>query len=146
MVIRSETRDAAGALHGLVYRAADIEPFLATDLVDVAAATDRMPHAGMLPPEGDIERRRVVLAMEQVMDRLAAGDRHLGDLDYLPQKADLRDHQIFQILAVTPREIEEIRAVSRDRLHAEVRSESGAVLRLSALDQLQFELGREPTA
>jgi hypothetical protein len=104
-----------------------------------------MSHAGLLPSEGDIERRRVVLTMEQVMDRLAAGDRHLGDRDYLPQKADVREHQIFQILAVTPREIEEIRALSLDRLRAEVRAESGAVLRLAAIDQLQFELEREPT-
>ncbi|MFN2485430.1 MAG: hypothetical protein ABR609_02260, partial [Acidimicrobiia bacterium] len=35
MVIRSETRDAAGAVDGLVYRAADIGPFLTTDLVAV---------------------------------------------------------------------------------------------------------------
>lgn len=145
MVIRSETRDAAGAVDGLVYRAADIGPFLTTDLVEVAAATDRMPHAGLVPSEGDIERRRVVLTMEQVIDRLAAGERHLGDLDYSPQKADVREHQIFQILAVTPREIEEIRGLSRDRLRTEVRAESGAVLRLAAIDQLQFELGREPT-
>ena len=83
--------------------------------------------------------------MQQVIDRIAAGDRHVGDLDYLPQKADVRQHQIFQILAVTPREIDEIRALSRDRLRTEVRAENGAVLRQAAIDQLRFELGREPT-
>ena len=67
------------------------------------AATERMPYDGLLPAEGDIERRRVVLTMQQVIDRMAAGDRHLGDLDYLAQKVDVREHQIFQILAVTPR-------------------------------------------
>ena len=102
MVIRSETWDTEGAVDGLVYRAADIGPFLDNDLVDVFAATDRMPYEALLPPAGDIERRRVVLTMQQVLDRMAAGDRHLGDLDHLPQKVDVREHQIFQILAVTP--------------------------------------------
>ena len=146
MVIRAETRGRNGAVDGLVYRAADIGPFLDTDLKNTFAATDRMPRGDLLPPEGDIERRRVVLTMQQVIDRIAAGDRHVGDLDYLPQKADVRQHQIFQILAVTPREIDEIRALSRDRLRTEVRAESGAVLRQAAIDQLRFELGREPTA
>ncbi len=50
MVIRSETRDAEGAVDGLVYRAADIGPFLDNDLVDVFAATDRMPYESLLPP------------------------------------------------------------------------------------------------
>ncbi len=49
MVIRSETRDAEGAVDGLVYRAADIGPFLDNDLVDVFAATERMPYEGLLP-------------------------------------------------------------------------------------------------
>ena len=146
MVIRSETRGRNGAVDGLVYRAADIGPFLDTDLKNTFAATDRMPRGDLLSPEGDIERRRVVLTMEQLIDRIAAGDRHVGDLDYLPQKVDVRQHQIFQILAVTPREIDEIRALSRDRLRTEVRAESGAVLRQAAIDQLRFELGREPTA
>ncbi|MDQ3738119.1 MAG: hypothetical protein M3337_02995, partial [Actinomycetota bacterium] len=145
MLIRSETRDAGGSVDGLVYRAADIGPFLTTDLMNVAAATDRMPHAGLLPPEGDIERRRVVLNMQQVIDRLAAGDRHLDDLDYVPHKVDVRQHQIFQILAITPGELDEIRALSRDRLRAEVRADSGAVLRQAAIGQLEFELGRAPT-
>jgi hypothetical protein len=145
MVIRSETRGGNGRVDGLVYRAADITPFLTTDLVNVFAATDRMPHAGLLPPEGDIERRRVVLTMQQVLDRMAAGDRHVGDLDYLPQKVDVREHQIFQILGITPRELDEIRTLSRDRLRSEVRAESGTVLRQVAIEQLQFELGREPT-
>jgi hypothetical protein len=35
--------------------------------------------------------------------------------------------------------------LSRDRLRAEVRAESGTVLRQVAVEQLQFELGREPT-
>jgi hypothetical protein len=144
-VIRSETRDSEGAVDGLVYRAADIGPFLDNDLVDLFAATDRMPYEGLLPPAGDIERRRVVLTMQQVMDRMAAGDRHLVDLDYLPQMVDVRENQIYQILASTPRELDEIRNLSRDRLRTEVRSESGAVLRLAAIDQLEFELGRAPS-
>ena len=147
MVIRSETRDANRHVDGLVYRAADIGPFLATDLnpENVAAATDQMPYTDLLPTEGDIERRRVALTMEQVMDRLAAGDRHVGGLDYKPQKVDVREHQISQILAITPVEIDEIRALSRDRLRAEVRTESGTVLRQAAIVQLEFELGRPPT-
>jgi hypothetical protein len=145
MVIRSETRGPNGQVDGLVYRAADIGSYLTTDLVDVFAATDRMPHAGLLPPEGDIERRRVVLTMQQVLDRIDAGDRHVADLDYLPQKVDVREHQIFQILGVTPLERDEIQRLSRDRLRAEVRAESGTVLRQVAVEQLQFELGREPT-
>jgi hypothetical protein len=145
MVIRSETRGPNGQVDGLVYRAADITPYLTTDLVNVFAATDRMPHTGLLPPEGDIERRRVVLTMQQVLDRIDAGDRHVGDLDYLPQKVDVREHQIFQILGITPLERDEIQRLSRDRLRAEVRAESGTVLRQVAVEQLQFELGREPT-
>ncbi len=145
MVIRSETRNAAGTVDGLVYRAADIGPFLSSDLVEVAAATDRMPHESLLAPEGDVERRRVVLTMQQVMDRLAAGDRHLGDLDYVPRKVDVREHQIFQLLAISARELGEIRQLSRDRLRDELLGDIGDTLRLAAIDQLRFELGREPT-
>ena len=105
-----------------------------------------MPYVELLPSEGDVERRRVVLTMQQILDRLAAGDRHVADLDYVPQKADVREHQIFQLLAITPRELDEIRSLSRDRLRAEVRADSGTVLREAAIDQLQFELGRAPTA
>ncbi len=147
MLIRSETRDANRHVDGLVYRAADIGPFLATDLNpdNVAAATDQMPYTELLPVEGDIERRRVALTMQQVVDRMEAGDRHVGGLDYVPQKVDVREHQISQILAITPVEIDEIRALSRDRLRAEVRAESGTVLRQAAIVQLEFELGRAPT-
>jgi hypothetical protein len=145
MVIRSETRRVDGSIDGLVYRVADIGPFLNADLVEVAAATDRMPYETLLAPDGDIERHRVVLTMEQVTDRLGAGDRQLGDLDYVPRKIDLRDNQIFQILAMSARELGEVRQLSRDRLRDELLADIGDALRLAAIDQLQFELSRDPT-
>ena len=56
MVIRSETRAPDGAVDGLVYRASDLAPFLATDLEILAAAVDRMEFGELLGPvvAGDV--------------------------------------------------------------------------------------------
>ena len=145
MVIRSETRDAEHAVSGLVYRANDIGGFLDNDLVEVYAATDRMPYVELLPPEGDIESHRVSLTLEQVQARMEAEDRHVKELDYLPKKVDVIDHQIFQILTISKTEIPEIESLSRSRLRREIRNTQSAAIRQRAIDELQAELGRAPT-
>ncbi len=145
MVIRSETRDAANVVNGLVYRANDIGPFRNNDLVNVFAATDRMPFVELLPPQGDIESHRVSLLLDQVLARIAAKDRHIKELDYLPKKVSVIDNQIFQILAVSQTELPEIESLSRSRLRNELRSSNGAAIRQRAIDELRDELGREPT-
>lgn len=145
MVIRSETRDADNKVNGLVYRANDIGPYLTGDLVNVFAATDRMPFVALLPPQGDIESHRVSLTLDQVLARIAADDRHIKELDYLPKKVDVIAHQIFQILAVSQTELPEIESLSRGRLRNELRIARGAEFRQRAIDELQAELGRGPT-
>ena len=145
MVIRSETRAADGAMDGLVYRASDLGRYLATDLQAVAAAVDRMPYVGLLPVVGDIESHRVELTLEQVHDRIEAGDRHVADLDYVPKKVDVIDHQVFQILAVSQIEADEAPGIARGLLRAEYRSQHASTLRPQAVAELQAELGRAPT-
>lgn len=145
MVIRSETRAADGAMDGVVYRAADIGRYLSTDLQAVAAAVDRMPYVGLLPVAGDIESHRVQLTLEQVHDRIEAGDRHVADLDYVPAKVDVIAHQVFQILAVSQIETDEAPGIARGLLRAEYRSQHASTLRPQAIAELQAELGRAPT-
>ena len=145
MVIRSETRAADGAMDGLVYRASDIGRYLSTDLQAVAAAVDRMPYVGLLPVAGDIESHRVQLTLEQVHDRIEAGDRHVADLDYVPAKVDVIAHQVFQILSVSQIETDEAPGIARGLLRAEYRSQHASTLRPQAIAELQAELGRAPT-
>ena len=145
MVIRSETRAAEGAMDGLVYRASDIGRYLATDIQAVAAAVDRMPYVGLLPAAGDIESHRVQLTLEQVHDRIEAGDRHVADLDYAPAKVDVIGHQVFQILSVSQIETDEAPGIARGLLRADYRSQHAATLRPQAVAELQAELGRAPT-
>jgi hypothetical protein len=149
MVIRSETRAADGTVDGLVYRASDLWRYLTTDVVPdiewIAAAVDRMPYTELLPPVADIESHRVGLTLQQVHDRIDAGDRHVADLDYLPAKVDVIAHQVFQILAVSRTEIDEASGIARRLLRAEYRSQHAATLRLQTIAELQAELGRTPT-
>lgn len=145
MVIRSETRGSDSAVNGLVYRANDIGPFLNNDLVTVFAATDRMPFVELITPQGDIESHRVSLTLDQVEARIAAKDRHIKELDYVPKKVAVIDNQIYQILAVSLTELPEIESLSRSRLRSELRSSNGAAIRQQAIDELQAELGRTPT-
>ena len=145
MVIRSETRDAGHAMDGLVYRADDIGGYLDNDLVNVFPATDRMPYMELLPPQGDIESHRVALTLDQVQARIAAGDRHVKELDYVPKKVAVIDNQIFQILAISKTEIPEIESLTRGRLRSEIRNARGAAIRQQAIGELQAELGRAPT-
>jgi hypothetical protein len=149
MVIRSETRAADGTVDGLVYRASDLDRYLTPgvvpDLEVVAAATDRMPYVGLQPPVADVEAHRVAVTLEQVRDRIDAGDRHVADLDYLPIKVDVIANQVFQILAVSQREKGEAPDVARRLLRAEFRSQNAATLRPQAVAELQAELGRTPT-
>jgi hypothetical protein len=145
MVIRSETRDADGAVDGLVYRANDLARYLTTDLVTTFPATDRMPYVGLLTPEGDIESHRVSLSLEQIEARMAAGDRHVKEIDYLPKKVDVIEHQIFQILTVSTVEIPEIESLARGRLRNEIRASHGAAFRQQAIEELTDEFGTPPT-
>lgn len=145
MVIRSETRDADNLVDGLVYRANDIGNYLDSDLVNIFPATDRMPYVELRPPQGDIESHRVSVLLDQVQARMAAGDRHLKELDYVPKKVDVIDNQIFQILAISKTEISEIENLTRSRLRNEIRNANGAALRQQAIAELQVELGRMPT-
>lgn len=145
MVIRSETRDADNAVNGLIYRADGIGPFLNNDLINVFSATDRMPHIELLPLQGDIEKHRVSLTLDQVMERIAAGDRHIKELDYFPKKVHVIDNQIFQILTISKTELPEIENLSRNRLRTEIRNTRGAEFRLQANTELETELGRTPT-
>ena len=145
MVIRSETRDAGNAVNGLLYRASDIGRYLDNDLVNVFPATDRMPCVEILPPQGDIESYRVSLSLDQVQARMAAIDRHVKELDYVPKKVDVIDNQIFQILAISKTEIPEIENLTRSRLRNELRNTHGTAFRKQAIDELQAELGRMPT-
>lgn len=145
MVIRSETRAPDGTVDGLVYRAIDLGNYLTTDIEQIAAAVDRMPFEAVLPPEGSIESHRVRLTLQQVRDRIDAGDRHLADLDYLPSKVDVIAHQIFQILAVSRTETDEAPGLARRLLRSEYRTQHAATLRPRAIAELQAELGRAPT-
>lgn len=145
MVIRSEIRDADNSVSGLVYRANDIGPYLNNDLINTFPATDRMHVLELLPPQGDIESHRVSLSLQQVEERIAAADRHIKELDYIPKKVDVIENQIFQILAISATELPEIEALSRSRLRDEIRNTNGASLRQQAIDALQAELGRPPT-
>ena len=149
MVIRTETRAADGTVDGLVYRASDLGRYLTPDVVSdlewIAAAVDRMPHTGLLAPVADIESHRVGLTLQQVHDRIDAGDRHVADLDYLPAKVDVIAHQVFQILAVSQTETDEAPGIARRLLRSEYRSQHAATLRPQAIAELQAELGRDPT-
>lgn len=145
MVIRSETRDDGNILNGLVYRANDIGGYLDNDLVNVFPATDRMPYMELLPPRDDIESHRVSLSLDQVQARIAAPDRHVKELDYVPKKVAVIGNQIFQILAISKTEIPEIESLTRSRLRSEIRNANGPAIRQQAMGELQAELGRAPT-
>ena len=145
MVIRSETRDAQNLVNGLVYRADHIGRFLNTDLVNIFPGTDRMPYIEFRRPQDDIESHRVSMSLDQVQARMAAGDRHLKELEYVPKKVDVVENQIFQILAISKTEISDIENLTRDRLRNEIRNAHGAALRQQAIDELRVELDREPT-
>ena len=149
MVIRTETRAADGTMDGLVYRASDLGRYriqgVVSDLDAIAAATDRMPYVELLPPAADIESHRAVLTLQQVHDRIAAGDRHVADLDYVPAKVDVVAHQVFQLLAVSRTEMDEAPGIARARLRGEYRSQHAATLRTRAKAELEAELERAPT-
>jgi hypothetical protein len=145
MVIRSETRNAEGAVDGLVYRANDIGRFVANDLKNVFPATDRMAHGGLLLPQGDVEAHRVLLSLEQVAERMAAKDRHVRSLDYVPKKIHSVRNTIAQIMSISKTELPEIEALARNRLRNEISSTRGAELRAQAIEELTAELGRAPT-
>lgn len=150
MVIRAPTRDDAGAVNGLLYRAKDLQPFLNTDLTFIFPAVDRMPFVELLNPEGDIESFRVSLTIDQINDRLASEnkgvkDKHLDKIQYLPKKVHVIKHQIYKILAVSLTEIPEIEQTTRNLLRSELRSQNGTTYRQQASDELEQELGRTPT-
>jgi hypothetical protein len=150
MVIRAPTRDDDGAINGLLYRAKDLQSFLDTDLTFIFPAVDRMPFAGLLDPEGDIESFRVSLTIDQINDRLASEnkgtkDKHLDKIQYVPKKAHVIKHKIYKMLAVSLTEIAEIEQITRRLLRSELRAQKEATFRQEAIEELQQELGRLPT-
>jgi hypothetical protein len=150
MVIRAPTRDDDGPVNGLLYRAKDLQPFLDTDLTFIFPAVDRMPFVELLSPQGDIESFRVSLTIDQINDRLAsenkgAKDKHLEKIQYVPKKAHVIKHQIYEMLAVSLTEITEIEQITRRLLRTELRGQNGATFRQQAIEELQQELGRPPT-
>jgi len=150
MVIRAPTRDNEGAVNGLLYRAANLQPFIDTDLTFIFPAVDRMPFVELLSPQGDIESFRVSLTIDQINDRLAsenkgAKDKHLEKIQYVPKKAHVIKHQIHKMLAVSLTEIAEIEQITRRLLRTELRAQNGAAFRQQAIEELQQELGRPPT-
>lgn len=150
MVIRAPTRDDAGAVSGLLYRAKDLQPLLDTDLKFIFPAVDRMPLVELLSPEGDIESFRVSLSIDQIKDRLASEnkgvkDKHLEKIQYVPKKVHVIKHHIYKMLGVSLTEIAEIEQLTRRLLRSELRTQKGAIFRQEAIDELQQELGRPPT-
>jgi hypothetical protein len=150
MVIRAPTRDDAGAVNGLLYRAKDLRSFIDTDLKFIFPAVDRMPFIELLSPEGDIESFRVSLTIDQIKERLisqnkGAKDKHLEKIQYVPKKAHVIKHQIYKLLAVSLTEIAEIEQISRSLLRSELRAQKGTIFREQAIEELQQELGRTPT-
>ena len=149
MVIRAATRDEAGTVNGLLYRAKDLQPFLDTDLKFIFPAVDRMPFVELINPDGGIESFRVSLTIDQINDRLAsedkgAKDKHLDKIQYVPKKVHVIKHQIYKMLAVSLTEIAEIEQITRNLLRSEIRAQKGAAFRQEAIDELQQELGRPP--
>jgi hypothetical protein len=145
MVIRAETRDAVGAVDGLVYRAPGLTPYLETDIKSIQAAVDRMETVAILPSDGALEGPRAILTLDQVRDRIAAGDRHVADLDYAVLKVDIVGHQIFQMLAMSRTEISEMRGIAQAALRSEYRAQHAAELRTKAKDQLRDDGNSNPT-
>ena len=150
MVIRAATRDEAGAVNGLVYRAKDLQPYLETDLVFIFPAADRLPVSQLLDPRGDIESYRVALTIDQINDRLATEDKgvknkHLPNIQYLPKQVHVIKHQIDKIMAVSETEIPEIEQATRNLLRSELRTQNDAAYRQRAQAELEAELGRTPT-
>ena len=150
MVIRAPTRDEAGAVSGLLYRAKDLQPFVDNDLTFIFPAVDRLPFVELLIPEADIESFRVSLTIDQIKDRLVSEnkgvkDKHLEKIQYLPKKVHVIKHQIHKILAVSLTEITEIEQLTHRLLRTELRTQNGAAFRQQAIDELQQELGRPPT-
>jgi hypothetical protein len=144
MVVRDATRAPDGTVRGLVYRANDLGRFLSTDIRAIAAAVDRMPYERLLPAVG-VESHRVELTLAQVQARIGAGERHVADIDYRPEKVHVVAHQISRILAASQREIDESPDLARGLLRAEYRAQHAASLRTDAVAQLVAELGRTPT-
>ena len=103
-----------------------------------------MPYTELLPV-ADLEAHRVGLTLQQVHDRIDAGDRHVADLDYLPAKVDVIAHQVFQILAVSRTEADEAPGIARRLLRTEYRSQHAATLRPQAIAELEDELDHDPT-
>lgn len=147
VVIRSETRDDAGVVNGLIYRAKDIQSLLNTDLSFVFPATFRLPFLERLPPTpgGGVETHRVVLTMEQIEERQALEGAYLFNIPYFPKKVDIKENQIYQILTLAEREGPEIIKQTKDRLKLEIDILQEVELQQQAFAELQEELGRDPT-
>jgi len=142
-VIRSEVRDAAGTVSGLLYRVSDWPAFKAL-LGPVYPAIDQMDYVETVDRDGGVEAARVHLTLEQAIERIKAG-RLLEAIPYSPYKVDEREHQIYQILALSKREGPEIHALAERLLRQELQAAHGQEYRARARQELLAELGREPT-
>ena len=144
-IIRSEVRDASGAMTGLLYRINDWSADFAQQLDLVFPATDRMDFVEIVPPDGGVESNRLHLTIEQAAAR-AQAQRLIDKLNYRPYKVDEAEHQIYQILTLSDIEVPEIKALARSLLRRELEAAHGQEYRQQAHDELLAELGREPTS
>jgi len=142
-VIRSEVRDAAGTMSGLLYRVSDWPRFEAL-LGPVYPATDQMEFVETVPPGSGVEATRVHLTLDQAVERVKAG-RLVEAIPYSPFKVDVQEHQIYQILTLSKREGPEIHAIAERLLRQELRTAHEQEYRDRARAELLAELGREPT-
>lgn len=144
-IIRSEVRDAAGNVAGLLYRIADWSDEFASELDLVFPATDRMEFVEILPPvPGGVESHRLHLSVDQAVARIEA-KRLVDRIVYRPYKIHEQEHQIHQLLVLSNVEAEEIRSRAKSLLRNELERDRGAEFDEQAREELLAELGREPT-
>ncbi len=143
-VIRSEVRDDAGNVSGLLYRINDWSRDFEKELDLIFPATDRLGFVEILPPQGGVESFRVHLTVDQAVERIKT-KRLIDKIAYRPYKIDEVENQIYQILTLSDVEAEEIRQLAAALLRRDLVATKDAEFRQQAHDQLLAELGREPT-
>jgi hypothetical protein len=143
-VIRSEFRNEEEELDGLYYRIRDIGNYLDNDLIMNHAASLRYPYKEILPPEGSIETYRVGLSLSQMEERIQQKTIHPMNLEYVPKKVDIIENQIYKILSISQKELEELKGITRDILRNEINANQMPEIREQAISELEGELGRTP--
>jgi hypothetical protein len=147
-VIRDEVRAVDGTISGLRYRVRDLAS-IADDLVAVAPGTDRLPYATVAAStDPRREENLIALTLAQVDERIA-GKRLAAPILYIPERIHLDHNAIRHVLALSSREIDELRSSLIDGFRrsedARVRADQGAAIAQQATDDLRAALGREPT-